>query len=97
MVGIENTLDELAPELKKMRVSFYTEKAKSVLPGKLTDILCKRDHTDVQQERYAEACGRLCPETDYPNIEVIVTDNALTMVRKKWSEAGMGMKKADLP
>lgn len=75
-IGIENTLDELAPELKKMRGFFYTEKAKSVLPGKtdrhpLVSVIIPTFNRKDMLKRAVDCALK----QDYPNIEVIISDN----------------------
>lgn len=75
-IGIENTLDELAPELKRMRGLIYAEKAKSVLPGKtdrhpLVSVIIP---TFNRKEMLKRAIDQVLKQ-DYPNIEVIISDN----------------------
>jgi len=75
-IKIENSLDELAPELKKMRGFFYTEKAKSVLPGKtdrhpLVSVIIPTFNRKDMLKRAVDCALK----QDYPNIEVIISDN----------------------
>lgn len=74
MVG--NTLDELAPELRRMRGCFYTEKAKTItfenkgaLP--LVSVIIPTFNRKDMLKRAVDCALK----QDYPNIEVIISDN----------------------
>ncbi len=91
-IKIENSLDELAPELKKMRGFFYTEKAKSTVFSNtdtlpLVSVLIT---TFNRKEMLKRAIDQVLKQ-DYSNIEVIVADDCSTdgteeMVRSRYED-----------
>ena len=91
-IGIENTLDELAPELKRMRGLIYAEKAKSTVFSNtdtlpLVSVLIT---TFNRKEMLKRAIDQVLKQ-DYSNIEVIVADDCSTdgteeMVRSRYED-----------
>lgn len=75
-IKIKNTLDELAPELKKMRNLYYTEKSKPFTYHNtdnqpLVSVIIPTFNRKDMLKRAVDCVLK----QDYPNIEVIISDN----------------------